>query len=151
NPTGNVAVDPNLKAPYTDMYSIGIDHELMKNLGIGATYVHKHGVRQVGWTDVGGVYALQAVTLPNGQSLTVDALQNATSARKFFLTNGPGFFNQFDGMILQLSKRLSNRWAASASYTLSKSQGLFTNPGSTVGQDPNAYINASGLLATDRP
>jgi hypothetical protein len=151
NPIANLAVDPNLKAPYTDMYSIGLDRELMKNTGVGISYVHKHGLNQVGWTDIGGIYTPQTVTLPNGQPLTVLALQNATSARRFFLTNGPGFYNKYDGIILQLSKRLSDNWSASASYTHSKSQGLFTNPGSTTGQDPNAYVNAAGLLSTDRP
>jgi hypothetical protein len=36
-----VAVDPNMKNPYTDEYSIGIDHELVANLGLHAGFVRK--------------------------------------------------------------------------------------------------------------
>src|SRR5215831_10068677 len=34
-----VAVDPNMKNPYTDEYSIGIDHELLPNFGLHAGFV----------------------------------------------------------------------------------------------------------------
>ena len=36
-----VAVDPNLKNAYTDEYTVGISHELMRDFGINANFVRK--------------------------------------------------------------------------------------------------------------
>jgi hypothetical protein len=153
NPISNLAIDPDVRSPYTDQYAIGVDRELRRNLAVAVTYVHKQGLDQLGWTDIGGVYGRQTVTLGNGQLLTLYPLLNAASARKFLYTNGPGFNNRYDGLLLTINKRLSGRWQANVSYTYSKAQGLLGgNTGSgTSGQDPNAYINAGGLLALDRP
>jgi hypothetical protein len=145
-PQANLAVDPNLKPPFSDSYSVGVDRQLAKNLVFGASYVHKHGLNQIGWVDIGGVYGTRDVLLANGQTITVDPLLNATSARKFLRTNAPGGFMRYNGMILTLEKRLANRWRANLSYTYSKSEGLMTTQ-----QDPNGNINAAGLQAYDRP
>ena len=39
--TANLAVDPDIDAPYTDRYSIGVDREIARNLGVSVTYAHK--------------------------------------------------------------------------------------------------------------
>jgi carboxypeptidase family protein/TonB-dependent receptor-like protein len=149
-PGSNIQLDPNVDAPFTDQYSIGVDRQLARTMAVKASYVYKHGENQLGWKDVGGIYGSQNVILANGQTLTVLPLLNATSARKFTLTNGPGFFNTYHGLLMTVTKRLSNYWQADISYTESKSTGLFT--AGTVGQDPNDYINLAGRIATiDRP
>jgi hypothetical protein len=115
--------------------------------------VHKSGKNQVGWVDIGGKYGTQNVVLANGQNLTVFPLLNATSQRLFQVTNGPGFFNRYNGVVFTLQKRLSNRWQANFAYTYGRGDGLVNgNANSTTsGQDPNAYINANGELQYDRP
>lgn len=149
-PGSNIQLDPNVKAPFTDQYSIGIDRQLARTMAVKVSYVYKHGADQLGWKDVGGVYGTQTVTLPNGQALNVLPLLNATSARKFTLTNGPGFYNKYNGLLMTVTKRMSNHWQADVSWTESRSQGLFTT--GTVGQDPNDYVNLEGRIATiDRP
>lgn len=149
-PGSNIQLDPNVDAPFTDQYSLGIDRQLAKAMALKVSYVYKHGENQLGWKDVGGVYGSQTVTLPNGQALAVLPLLNAASARKFTLTNGPGFFNTYKGLLMTITKRMSNYWQADISYTESRSTGLFTT--GTVGQDPNDYINLEGAVATiDRP
>src|SRR4029079_7016297 len=61
-PQANLAVDPNLKAPYSDSYSVGVDRQLKHNLAMGISYVHKTGENQIGWVDIGGVYGSQVFT-----------------------------------------------------------------------------------------
>jgi hypothetical protein len=146
DPLANIAVDPESDPPFTDQYSIGIDRELMANMGVAATYVYKHGEKQVGWKDIGGVYGTRTEVLPDGRTITVHPLLNATSARKFLRTNGPGTFNRYHGLLLHLNKRWSRGWQANVSYTLSKSDGL-----TSTGQDPNDDVNATGRLSSDRP
>ena len=149
DPRSNIALDRDLQAPFTDQFSIGFDRELMANLGVDVTYVHKYGENQVGQTDVGGVYGTQVATLPDGRTLTVFPRLNSASAQRFLTTNGPGLFNKYDGLVIGLNKRPSNRWLASAWYTYSRSHGLITT--GTAGRDPNDLTNATGRLSTDRP
>ena len=67
----------------------------------------------------------------------------------------------YHGATVTFGKRYSNDWSLMGSYTWSKSEGLSPRPwyqaqnnpfyGSTVGQDPNSYLNARGFLQADRP
>jgi len=146
HPTANIAVDPDMDAPYTDSYSVGIDHELMANIGIGATYVYKRGEKNIGWQDIGGVYGRRTEVLPDGRTIEVLPLLNPTSERRFLRTNGPGSFTRYNGLVLTAEKRFSQGWRANFSYTYSKAEGLVTTE-----QDPNVSINAGGLQDFDRP
>jgi hypothetical protein len=146
DPIANVAFDNDIESPFTDQFSIGLDREIVANLGVGATYVYKNGEQQVGWKDIGGIYGTRTDVLPDGRTLTVFPLLNATSARRYLRTNGPGTFNRYNGLLLTMSKRRSNRWQANVAYTFSKSEGL-----QTTGQDPNDDINNDGRTSLDRP
>jgi hypothetical protein len=146
HPTANIGVDPDMEAPSTDSFSIGMDRELMPNLGFGVTYAHKRGKQHVGWEDVGGTYGTQVATLADGRSVTVLPLLSPASSRRFVRTNGPGVFNRYHGLILSLERRWSRNWQANVAYTFSKAEGL-----TSTGQDPNDNINAAGRLETDRP
>ncbi len=150
DPLANVGIDPAIKPPFTDQYAIGVDRQIARSMAFSINYVYKHGERQVGWKDTGGIYGTQNVTLANGQTLTVFPLLNAASARRFLLTNGPGYFNKYQGLLLTVTKRMSAHWATDVSYTESRSTGLSTT--GTTGQDPNNLINLTGpIAAIDRP
>jgi hypothetical protein len=157
DPRAQVKFDPNTKAPYTDQFSIGVDREIARNLGVGINVVHKKGGNQLGWVDTGGVYGTQNVTI-NGQNITVFPLLNATSARFYLRTNPPGYYNNYDAVILTATRRLANRWQFNAGYTRQKSEGVEPAAGAagcaaaTCGRDPNDLINLDGRLgARDRP
>ena len=128
----------------------------MPNVAVTASYVHKYTGLSVGWKDIRGVYGTRDVLLANGQTLTVLPLLSPPSSRLFQRTNGPGYFVDYDGLLLSLNKRLSNRWQAAVNYTWSKAYGLQTGSISStanpVGQDPNDLVNYTGrLLPQDRP
>ena len=153
----NLAIDPNIRPPYTNQYSVGIDREVAKNIGASVTYVHKDSHDEIGWNDFGGVYAPRLVTAPTGTTVTALALMNSTSQRLFQRTNGPGFFSRYNGIVTSLTRRMANRWMGSVAYTHSKTEGLEVNPSSSAfasgtGQDPNDYTNLTGRLnPNDRP
>jgi hypothetical protein len=146
DPTANIAVDPDLEAPFSDQFSVGLDREVIANVRVSATFMHKRSEKQIGWQDIGGVYGTRTEVLPDGRTLTVYPLLNATSARRFLRTNGPGTFSRYSGLILGLDKRWSQLWRGSVFYTYSKANGLVT-----TGQDPNDKIFADGRLQLDRP
>jgi hypothetical protein len=159
NPIANIQLDPNLKVPYTDSFSVGFDRELITNMALNASFVHKEARNQIGWNDVGATYASTTVPLPtcptslsaqcgqfSGQPITVFDRVTPSSTSLFMRTNTPGFFNKYNGMVLAVEKRMSHSWQANFSYTLSKSEGCTTGS-----QDPNAArVNCAGLLGTDR-
>ena len=150
DPRANIAIDPGIDAPYTDQYSIGIDRELTRGVGMSVTYVRKESKNQIGWTDVGGIYGEQTVAAPDGQAITVFPLLNAASARRFLRTNGPGYFGRYQGLILGVTRRYADRWTSHIGYSYSSAEGL--QPTGTTGRDPNDLINLTGRLdGNDRP
>ena len=155
-------VDPGLSQPYTDKFSVGVNHELMRNLAVGASYIHKRQedfprpdrhrqhlcpVRLCRSRDRSNVHALQSY----------DALVSAIDptdephAIQLEVSRGP----------LSLTKRLAQRWQAIGSLTISKNEGMNAGTNrrfgqnqsslaSNFGEDPNDFINAYGLMPADR-
>ena len=160
----NLQLDRHTRAPHTDEYSVGLDRELGQRLGFAVAYVRKDGANFIGWTDIGGEYR-EILALIDGRSLPVFELINKTSDRRFLLTNQGGYEMTYNGLVLAVEKRRSNRWQAFGSYTLSRTSGLQPSSGTTAGgaqvstiapslvfgRDPNDLTNARGRLPNDRP
>ena len=162
----NLLLDPGIRAPRTDEYSIGVDREVARRLAVAAAYIHKHGANFIGWMDVGGQYRERTQPLPDGATISVFELVNGTAARRFQLTNPDGYSLTYNGLVLAVEKRRSNGWQAFGSYTLSRATGLQASSGTTAagaqsstvalpnlpfGRDPNDLTNARGRLPNDRP
>ena len=73
----NLQLDPGIRAPRTDEYSVGVDREVGRRLATAIAYVHKSGANFIGWTDIGGQYRTGTRALADGQSVTVCELQNS--------------------------------------------------------------------------
>jgi hypothetical protein len=83
------------------------------------------------------------------------------------LTNPDEYSLTYNGFVVAVEKRRSDRWQALASYTFSRAYGLQPSSGttaagaqvstvsppnpSTFGRDPNDLTNARGRLPNDRP
>ena len=167
DPRTNLLFDPDMRAPRTDEFSIGIDREMGSRLAVSAAYMLKVGANFIGWNDIGGRYEAQTRTLPDGRVVPVFALVNSTADRRFLLTNPDDYSTTYNGLVLAAEKRRSSGWQAFGSYTFSSVSGLQVASGSTAaapqvstvggpvlnpfGQDPNSLTNARGLLPNDRP
>jgi hypothetical protein len=161
----NLKLDPDLRAPRTDEYSVGVDREVGRRLAAAIVYVRKSGANFIGWTDIGGVYRTGTRPLANGQSVTVYELLNSYADQRFLLTNPDGYSMTYNGLVMAVEKRRSNGWQAFGSYTLSRASGLQAAGGATAGgaqvstvapsltfgRDPNDLTNARGRLPNDRP
>ena len=88
--SSNLQLNPNLRAPHTDEYSVGVDREIGRRLSATLAYVRKDGANFIGWTDTGGQYVEETRTV-EGHTVPVYRLTNATSDRRFLLTNPPGY------------------------------------------------------------
>ena len=128
-------------------------------------YVRKQGANYIGYEEVGGQYSQQTRPLPDGSTVPVLVLVNATADRRFLLTNPAGYSLTYNGLVATIEKRRSRGWQAFGSYTFSRAEGLQVSSGTaaageqlstltssgTFGQDPNNLTNARGRLANDRP
>ena len=148
DPTANLPIiDPATETPYTDSLSIGTDHEVAPQVGIGWSYVYKYGQKFVGEEDRGSTFVEGVAVAPNGLTVPTFTRTSAASAEQIFLTNGPGTFTRYHGLILNLDKRMRDNWSANVSYTYSKSVGLLDTEA-----DPNDNTNRGGRIDNyDRP
>jgi hypothetical protein len=167
DPRVNFQLDRGLRAPHTDELSVGVDHEVGRQVAATIAYVRKDGEDFIGWTDVGGQYHEESRTLSDGRSVPVFVLDNPTSDRRFRLTNPDGYSLTYNGLVMVAEKRRSHGWQALGSYTLSRVSGLQPSSGTTAagaqistvsppqpltfGRDPNDLVNARGRLPNDRP
>jgi hypothetical protein len=167
-----VQLDPEIRPPHTNQYSIGLDREVGARLAVSVAYVRKDGYDFIGWEEVAGVYQAQPATLTDGRTVQVFKLTTPSETRRFWLTNPDDYSLTYDGLVIAVDKRRSRGWQAFGSYTLSRAYGLQPSsgttaagtqvatvgsppaafaPGVTFGQDPNDLTNARGRLPNDRP
>ncbi len=167
DPASNLQLDAHTRAPRTDEFSVGADRELGRRLAVSVAYVRKDGRNFIGWTDIGGRYVEQLRALPDSRALPVAVLVNATSARRFLLTNPGEYSLTYNGLVVVAEKRRSQGWQAFGSYTYSRASGLLPSSGATAsgpqvstiappnpitfGRDPNDLTHARGRLPNDRP
>jgi Carboxypeptidase regulatory-like domain len=122
-------IDRNLKAPTTDEITAGIDHELMPDLVLGATYTYRYRKNFI-WSPLIGVTGADFVQVSPGVP-GVDYKGNSLGmtgpiyglATPYsgdggrILTNRPDYHTTYNGVELQMTKRLSHKWMAHASFT----------------------------------
>jgi hypothetical protein len=164
NPNSNYAIDPDLTNQYTDQFFVGIERELLPDLGLDLSYVRKEEDNFIRLADLGGVYAPRPFVDTFGgvtQTLTVYNRTSPSAQSRFTVTNRDDFRQSYDAIIVQANKRYSNRWTAQSSYTWQRSFGYtrgghgagaqgFSNLGPNgFGRDPNDVINAYGRLPSD--
>jgi hypothetical protein len=167
DPKSQLALGTGTRSPHTDEWSLAFEREVTRSVRTSAAYIRKRGADFIGWTDTGGQYRPETRPVAGGGLLPVLVLTNRPSDRRFLLANPGELFLEYDGVVLAVEKRLSQRWQASASYTRSRAYGLqvmsngtadapqfstIARPGFlTFGQDPNDLTNAAGRLPNDRP
>ena len=128
----NLRFDPEMRAPRTDEYSVGIDRELGHQLSVAMAYVAKRGADFIGWTDVGGEYREETRTLADGRILPVYALTSALNSRRYSVGECFWLRLTYNGLVMAFERRRSDGWQASASYTLSRASGLQASSGTSA-------------------
>ena len=131
---GGVAVrlDPNCTRPYCDEFTIGIEHELLRDLGISATYYYRKNKNLLGRINEAvprESFTPVEIKTPEGKTLIVNN-QDKTTLGKVdrVIMNISEFYETFNGFEITIRKRFSNRWQMMAGYTrgIGKGYNLFT-------------------------
>jgi hypothetical protein len=157
-PCDLLAVDPNLRNPYSLNYSLGITHTFGSNLSLEVGYVGNRGYRLLSFTDInqappGSAYCLNT---PLTAAQIADACANpatpgglATQEARPFYNKFPylGFINKiannshsnYNSLQVNLTKRMSHGLSFNAGYTFA--HGLDTGSLNRFGQTPQDNNN----------
>jgi|YelNatPaOPRAMG01_1025707.scaffolds.fasta_scaffold06247_5 hypothetical protein len=149
--TTGSTMDPNLKSPYLDEFTIGIEREILTDTRFGIRYIHKwdrnlledvninalnyeayralytvKGYNAILDPSVWYIYAPITATDPyNNTAVTFwRRTDNLITPSKEVVSNPPGANRDYDGVEVTLSKRFSHHWSALVSYVWQKSRGL---------------------------
>jgi hypothetical protein len=144
--------DPDLKRPYRNEYTVGIDHELIRNLRLSATYIRvqeRDNTTNVELNVPFEAYTPITVTeqgrdgrlnTEDDQPITVYNENLPLQTHVTQLRNDNRVAQRADVLEVTATKRYSNRWALLAGYTWSKVE---VDRTSVV--NPNAaLVNATG-------
>jgi outer membrane receptor protein involved in Fe transport len=162
----NFSVNPDLRNQYTDQLFVGLERQLMANMGVNVSFVWKEESNFIRLQDVRGSYAPRAIvdTFEGSTfNLNVFNLTSSQASRLFQVVNREDFDQSFKSAVIELNKRLSESWQTQGSYTWQDSKAFgggavtgstqqdFSSLSSTggYGRDPNDLINAYGPTATN--
>ncbi len=151
------AIDPNIKHPYSDEYSIGWEQQIHSNLSVGVQYYHRVNANQIGrvstvrssgdYTPITTLKGNPIVNPLTGQPLTLYNLNPAIASQPNYyqITTIPQLKNYYNGLEFTGTKRLSGRWMLLAGLTIQRLKGTYgAGTPDALGDDfndPNRNIN----------
>ena len=159
------SMDPNIKHPFMEQFTIGIERELFKDASLSVTYINRSWKKQIGPVDRAADYTEIPITVDGYGDYTIyERTPETVSTFNYLITNyttasSPWIlanpYRKYSGLEIMFNKRFSNRWQILASYVFSRTHGTIDNGtaddigygGSTF--DPNFYINADGNATYD--
>jgi hypothetical protein len=146
--TGNsVLIDPNIKLPYSESFSIGVQRELPWNMALNADFVFRRYLHSFFQRDralfnraasLGGPM-IPACTLAQATNPAVRCLNGP-----FEVIEGSGR-EDYKGLLVKLERRFTNRYQFTASYAYSRLRGFDYNA------DLNNPFGVFGFGEADRP
>jgi len=161
-------IDPDISMPYSDQFTFGIERELMKDMSLSLTLVHRIYKNFISLTNMGSQWEPYSWTFTdeNGQQQTMDIYRKLPGSEDYMVTNpregiSPSVIitpeNKYTGFSISLNKRFSDGWMFHIDYTYSVAKGNHYNNygvgagGGNTYQNPNRQINRDGPLSYDAP
>lgn len=159
-------MDPNIKHPYMQQFTVGIERELFKDASLSVTYINRQWKNFIGPVDRDADYTPIDVTVPDlGQTFTIyQRTLETVNTHNYLITNYATAISpwvllnagrKYEGVEFLFNKRFSNRWQLLASYVLSRATGTVNNDFAgdlgrfVVASEPNAWLFAQGHLTND--
>lgn len=172
-------VDPDIKHPRTDEFTLGFERALAKDVRLAVTGIYRKDKNLQGsvfpsarWiqnsttSSEGDDPALSGIPVPyytwaNPDESETDGLLTNPDGFQYLDVNGNVLgtakaYRRYKGLLVVLDKRLSNRWLGRVSYVLSSTEGTVDNDGfrsygaGTQFESPSrALTNQDGHLTND--
>jgi carboxypeptidase family protein/TonB-dependent receptor-like protein len=158
--------------PYSDEVTAGVEHQVMRDMRVGAMYYHRTNKDQLGVRNRAvptTAYIPFTTTIPNGPngatSATVYNLNPAFNGlQNNILDNDPYLDTKYQGVEFTANKRFSRNWQMVAGLTFGKNTGGLNAGGTSSGQtdvatvggfaggdlnDPNNTRYSNGIIGND--
>ncbi len=142
-------VDPDIKYPSVDQFTLGIERELAPDISAGFTFVYKTWKNSISKLNIGRSYALTEFTFDdeNGVEHTYEVYDRSGTSTYFITNPAPGVSwvgtrpdiarpskADYIGLLFSFEKRFSNKWMLAGSYSHSKRRSW------TTGTNPNSEL-----------
>ena len=163
------ACDPNIKIPYSDQFTAGLERTVMKDASVGLTFIYREYKDFIARVDMGDTWQIRPYTFTdeNGVEQTIDIYRRSPGSLDSYLITNPraGMSdavlitpkNTYKAITFTFNKRFSDGWMFHIDYTYSQTKGNHANTrgggswGGTYYENPNRQINAYGYLEYDAP
>ncbi|MFP4081515.1 MAG: TonB-dependent receptor [Candidatus Aminicenantes bacterium] len=140
NPTTDLGLDSDLKAPYTDQFSMALERELITNLSFSATLVYKINRNRIDTLNTAAQYEeVPFYDADSGGTITV--YNQLLPLDNLYMITNPGDKITYRGLMLVLNKRFANNFQVYSSFTWSRA---WWEPKGY--EDKNELINAEGPM-----
>jgi len=146
-------LDPNLEVPYSEQFTLGVQHQLPHTMAISVDFVQRNRVHNTQGLGAAIDYNhFRRSAARGGPVLPTCTAAQAVDPRAI-CANGPIFIinsvdrNQYRALLVKLDKRFSNRYQFTASYALSSLTGFFLKGGTP--EDADAWFRDHGPLSGD--
>jgi hypothetical protein len=166
-PPSTSQIDRGLQTPFTDEWSIGFERELAPEISLRLGFIKRNGRDGLQDRDINhavrytadGDYLDQVGRLVVGQGQGAGGTRVPDATPDLYIYNF--FFNQifrlgnyntseYKGVEVEVTKRLSRKWAMNASYTYARAQGDAEDFRSALGDDPATLPYEYGYLNFDQ-
>jgi len=152
----------DIRMPYNNQFTVGVERELMESLSVGVTYIYKssHDLLDMAltngeyssatWTDNEGPNATgKDFVIWSYESNPDDHVYRIYNPKKGDYDGLVGYtpYSKYSGLEFTLKKRYANKWQLMASYVYSKAWGTSSNDHDSDGD--NSFAN-SGAFAKSR-
>jgi hypothetical protein len=159
--SGGATINPNMSRPYSEEISAGYEHQLWRDLRVGATYYYRTKKNLFGEENAAvSPSDYVPITTLNGASI-INPLTNQPMTLFSFQPTDPSKFGAFNNLVTNISqldnnsynavemtavKRLTNKWQVLAGFTIQRQKGTFGRGFSDEAtsdnfNDPNNNIN----------
>ena len=135
---------------YSDEFSVGVEHQALKDVRVGAMYYHRTNRDIVASRNMAvpsTAYTPATVENPLGGTMTIYNLNPAYVGKQDSVRDAEALLDTvYDGIELTAAKRFSNRWQMLLGFTAGSNDG-----GQSFGEfnDPNNLINQQGIVGND--
>jgi len=169
------SIDPDVKVPYVNEITLGVEHELVKDLRISARYINKDRKRimaSVLWDKDSDRYWYTQDLAPEwwipftttvpatgaypAQEVTMYFLSNDAPEQFRRLTNVPELNLKYNSLEIGFDKRLAKGWQLGGSVNYTKLKGNYSLGYASWASayntaTPNSFVNAYGEQGYSRP
>jgi hypothetical protein len=161
-------VDPRIRIPYSDQFTVGLETMIMRDVSLGLTFIYREYKDFIGRVNTTAIWEPYMYTYldenRNPQEIQVYQQTSPSADDRFMITNPRAGAhsvlitpkNKYSAISLSLNKRFSAGLMFHIDYTYSRAKGTMYNSGTASWggnyfENPNRQINAYGNLTYDAP